>query len=192
MISTTALAGAPGARPFKDMVWVPGGDVPDGLGRLLSRGAAGPPVVGRRLLDGRAPGHGGGVPALREGDRLRHASPSARSTRPTIPDADPELLVPGSLVFRKTPRPGRPRRLPQLVALDVPGRQWRRPEGPGSTLHGRDRHPVTHVAYEDAEAYAAWAGKELPTEAEWEFAARGGLEGDGLRLGRRVRAEGAG
>ena len=59
----------------------------------------------------------------------------------------------------------------------MPQASWRHPEGPGSTLHGRDRHPVVQIAYEDALAYAAFTGKELATEAEWEYAARGGLEG---------------
>ena len=92
------------------------------------------------------------------------------------PDADPELLVPGSLVFHPTAGP--------VDLSDVhnwwswmPGAQWRRPEGPDSTIGGRELHPVTHVAYQDAAAYAAWVGKELPTEAQWERAARGGLEG---------------
>jgi formylglycine-generating enzyme required for sulfatase activity len=92
------------------------------------------------------------------------------------PEADPELLVPGSLVFHKAPGP---------VSLDdvrnwwqyVPGASWKRPGGPGTTINGRDHHPVVQVAYEDAEAFAAWAGKELPTEEEWEYAARGGFEG---------------
>jgi formylglycine-generating enzyme required for sulfatase activity len=92
------------------------------------------------------------------------------------PNAVPDLLVPGSLVFQRSRGPVDLRDYHNWWAY-VPGANWKHPEGPGSTLQGRDQHPITHVAYEDAEAYLRWAGKELPSEAEWEHAARGGLEG---------------
>ena len=91
------------------------------------------------------------------------------------PDVPPERLVAGSAVFVA---PDEPVDLSHPTWWQyVPGADWRHPDGPDSTIKGLDHHPVVHIAYADALAYAAWAGKQLPTEAQWEHAARGGLKG---------------
>jgi formylglycine-generating enzyme len=105
------------------------------------------------------------------------------------PDADHSLLRTGSVVFHPTSGPV-PLNDPRSWWAYVLGANWRHPWGPDSDNAGRADHPVTHVAFEDADAYAKWAGKQLPSEAEWEYAARGGLDSVAFAWGERERPGG--
>ncbi len=112
-----------------------------------------------------------------------------KPTRAEFPGAPEENLVAGSVVFTPTP---------SAVPLEnhyqwwrfVRGANWQQPEGPGSSIEGREKYPVVHIAWEDAVAYAKWAGKRLPTEAEWEFAARGGNMGEIYAWGNQLKPDG--
>jgi formylglycine-generating enzyme required for sulfatase activity len=183
----------PGPAP-EGMVWIPGGEFSMGSEEAMMGPDARP--VHRVAVDGfwMDATEVTNEEFTKFVEATGHVTVAERTPRAEdFPGAPPENLVAGSVVFTPPSQP---------VPLDnhfrwwsyVKGASWRHPQGPGSGLSGRMKHPVLHVAHQDALAYAKWAGKRLPTEAEWEFAARGGLDrkdyvwGDELRPDGRIMA----
>ncbi|MFH7012531.1 formylglycine-generating enzyme family protein [Flavobacterium sp. FlaQc-52] len=112
-----------------------------------------------------------------------------KPTKEEFPTAAEEDLITGSVIFTPTPAAVNLNNFLQWWSY-VGGADWKHPEGPQSSIKGKEKYPVVHITYEDAAAYAKWAGKRLPTEAEWEFAARGGKTGNLYAWGNTLKPNG--
>jgi sulfatase modifying factor 1 len=180
--------GAVTRRPGSDMVWIPGGTFQMGSDEHYPEEAPAHKVtVDGFWMDRHTVTNREFALFVR---KTRYVTVAERAPNPAdYPGAKPEMLVPASTVFRPPPH-----RVDLANHYNwwtyVPGANWHHPQGPGSSIKKRPDHPVLHVAWADVEAYARWVGKELPTEAEWEFAARGGLDGAEFAWGEELNPDG--
>jgi formylglycine-generating enzyme required for sulfatase activity len=188
MHSRTAVPSSLNDLPYPGMVRVPGGTFRMGSDKHYPEEAP----VHRVTVDGfwidRAPITNREF--RRSVEATGHVTVAETPPDPKdYPGALPHMLKAGSLMFNPPNHPVDLRDWSQWWTFRF-GATWRKPYGPGSSIQGLDDHPVVHVAYADAEAYAAWAAKTLPTEAEWEFAARGGLDGAEFAWGDDLEPDG--